>query len=140
MWGAGGCLTGPHKCPETALGQNETALKPPPSLSRQAAQYPSGPATVRHDGELPEHRPGEGALQGQICSAQQPAGLPGCAARLDSRGSVCAGLKLWGRKSVDARFFVGTDCEIPQPDLFSFRFKTQFRVDVGVRDTVVSQM
>jgi len=55
----------------------------------QAAQYPSGPATVRHDCQLSEHRQGEGALQGEICSAQQPAGLPGRPARLDSGGSVC---------------------------------------------------
>lgn len=54
----------------------------------QVAQHPPGPAAVRHDGELSEHRQGQGALQSQICAAQQPAGLSGCSTRLDSRRSV----------------------------------------------------
>lgn len=53
-------------------------------LVLQAAQHPSGSAAVRHDGQLSEHRQGEGTLQGQIRSAKQPAGLPGGSARLDS--------------------------------------------------------
>ncbi|KAF0022817.1 hypothetical protein F2P81_024798 [Scophthalmus maximus] len=36
-----------------------------PDDSNEAAQYPSGRAAVRHDGELSEHRQGEGALQGR---------------------------------------------------------------------------
>lgn len=60
----------------------------------QAAQHPTGPAAVRHDSELSERRQGEGTLQGQIRSAQQPAGLPGREARLDSRGSVRGNISL----------------------------------------------
>lgn len=54
----------------------------------QVAQYPSGPAEVCDDGQLSKHGQGEGALQGQICPAQQPAGFPGCTAGLDARGLV----------------------------------------------------
>ena len=42
----------------------------------QVTQPPPGPPSLRDDGQLPELRQGEGALQGQVRPAQQPAGLP----------------------------------------------------------------
>lgn len=57
-------------------------------LLPQVAKRPPGPPEVRDDRHLSQHRGGQGALQGQICAAQQPAGLPVRAPRLDSRGWV----------------------------------------------------
>lgn len=68
-------------------------------LLPQVAKRPPGPPEVRDDRHLSQHRGGQGALQGQICAAQQPAGLPVRAPRLDSRGWVgllLLLLLLWG--------------------------------------------
>lgn len=82
-------VSGHISCPAAGRPAAASLNDPLSSLpSTQVAQYPSGPAALRHDGQLSEHRQGEGALQGQIRSSQQPAGLPSCAARLDSRGSA----------------------------------------------------